>query len=101
MTPSIINILTADLVGDYRIRISFERVSLASGHDASEQTVDFKRFLSDSAHPDIRAWLDPDRFSRFRVEYGELIWGDYDLCFPMIDLYMNSIDHKDSRGAAA
>jgi Protein of unknown function (DUF2442) len=93
MTPSIINILTADLVGDYRIRITFD--------DASEQTIDFKRFLSDSVHPDIRAWLDPDRFSRFRVEYGELIWGDYDLCFPMIDLYRNSIDHKDSRGAAA
>jgi hypothetical protein len=23
-----------------------------------------------------------------------LIWGDYDLCFPMIDLYRNAIDHR-------
>ena len=97
----IINILTAELVGDYRIRIRFERVSLASGHDDAEQTVDFKRFLSDSAHPEIRAWLDPDRFAGFRVEYGELVWGDYELCFPMIDLYRNKIDHRNSLEAVA
>jgi hypothetical protein len=93
MTPLIINILTAELVGDYRIRISFD--------DASEQTVDFRRFLSDSAHPDIRAWLDPERFSRFRVEFGDLIWGDYELCFPIIDLYRNRIDHRTSLEALA
>ena len=93
MTPSIINILTAELVGDYRIRIRFD--------DASEQTVDFERFLSDAVHPDVRAWLDRDRFSRFRIEYGELVWGDYEMCFPMIDLYRNRIDHKASREAAA
>ena len=93
MTPSIINILTAELVGDCRIRIRFD--------DASEQTVDFKRFLSDSAHPEIRAWLDPDRFSGFRLEFGELVWGDYELCFPMIDLYRNKIDHRNSLEAVA
>ena len=93
MTPSIINILTAELVENHRIRIRFD--------DASEQTVDFKPFLSDSVHPDIRAWLDPVRFSQFRVEYGELIWGDYELCFPMIDLYRNKIDHRNSLDAVA
>jgi hypothetical protein len=109
MTPSIINILTAELVGDYQVRIRFERDSLPlgqreaspKGDDATEQTVDFKRFLTDSAHPDIRAWLDPDRFSGFRIEYGELVWGDYEMCFPMIDLYRNKIDHRKSLEAVA
>jgi hypothetical protein len=52
-------------------------------------------------HPDIRAWLDPDRFSKFRLEYGELVWGDYDLCFPVIDLNRNQIEHHTSLEAVA
>ena len=93
MTPALINVVTAESVEEYRIRICFD--------DASEQTVDFKPFLSGSVHPDIRTWLDQDRFQRFRVEHGELIWGDYELCFPMIDLYRNKIDHRNSLEAVA
>ena len=52
-------------------------------------------------HPDIRAWLDPARFATFRIEYGELVWGDYDLCFPVIDLYRNQIEHQTSLEAVA
>jgi len=86
MTDKIINIISADLVGDYRIRLGFD--------DGTAQTVDFRSFLTASLHPDIRCWLDPARFSSFRIEYGELIWGDYDLCFPVIDLYRNDLDHR-------
>jgi hypothetical protein len=27
----------------------------------------------------------------YRIEYGELVWGDYDLCFPIADLYQNRL----------
>ncbi len=54
--------------------------------------MDFKPFLTKAVHPDIRAYLDPQRFSTFRIEYGELVWGEYDFCFPMIDLYCNQIE---------
>ena len=37
--------------------------------------------------------FDPVRFATFRIEYGELVWGDYDLCFPVIDLYLNQLEH--------
>jgi len=37
------------------------------------------------------AWLHPARFATFRLEYGELVWGDYDLCFPIADLYHNRL----------
>lgn len=62
-----INIVSADLLGGYRLRLVFD--------DGNEQTVDFKPFLSCSRHPDIRAYLDPARFACFRLEYGELVWG--------------------------
>jgi hypothetical protein len=37
----------------------------------------------------------------FHVTYGELIWGDFDLCFPVIDLYRNCIEHVDTMAQAA
>jgi hypothetical protein len=93
MIPETINILTAELVGPYQIHLCFD--------DGAEQMVDFRPFLSHAQHPDIRAWLDPERFSRFRLEYGELVWGDYDLCFPIIDLYLNDLEHTHYLQAAA
>ena len=93
MSTAPINIISATQTGEYLIRIRFD--------DQSEQEVNFKPFLAQSNHPDIRAYLDPVRFAAFRIEYGELVWGDYDLCFPLIDLYSNQIEHRESIGAAA
>jgi hypothetical protein len=93
MTLTAINIVTADQAGDFSIHLKFD--------DSAEQTVDFKPFLSHALHPDIRAWLDPACFATFRLEYGELVWGDYDLCFPVIDLYRNQIEHSASLEAVA
>lgn len=84
MTDRIINIVSAEPAGDLCLRLRFD--------DGTEQVVDFKPFLSRSVHPDIRAYLDPERFAAFRIEYGELVWGDYDLCFPVIDLYRNQLE---------
>lgn len=92
MTQPIINILTAETLSEYRLRLTFD--------DGTQQTVDFKPFLTGSRHPDIRAYLDPERFASFRIEYGELVWGDYDLCFPMMDLYRNDLPHSAHQAAA-
>ena len=86
MTSAGINVISAKQTEKYRIRLCFD--------DRTEQEVDFEPFLSHSLHPDIRAYLDPIRFASFRIEYGELVWGDYDLCFPVIDLYRNQIEHN-------
>lgn len=83
MIPATINIKSVEQVGDYALRLSFD--------DRTTQTVDFKPFLSLSRHPDIRSYLDPARFAAYRIEYGELLWGDYDLCFPIADLYRNNL----------
>ena len=86
MTPSIINLTHAEQIGDFKLRLVFD--------DGREQIIDFKPFLSRSRHPDLRAYLDPARFAAFRVEHGELIWGDHELCFPILDLYRNTLDHQ-------
>lgn len=93
MTPKIINIVSAEPAGDLCLRLRFD--------DGIEQIVDFKPFLSRSVHPDIRAYLDPERFAAFRIEYGELVWGDYALCFPVIDLYRNQLEKSATLEAAA
>lgn len=83
MIPATINITAAEQVGEYSLRLTFD--------DGAVQTVDFKPFLSLSRHPDIRAFLEPSRFASYRIEHGELVWGDYDLCFPIADLYQNRL----------
>lgn len=83
MIPATLNITAVEPFGDYALRICFD--------DDTTQTADFKPFLSLSRHPDIRAYLDPARFAAFRIEYVELLWGDYDLCFPIADLYQNRL----------
>lgn len=83
MIPATINITTVEPVGEYALRLSFD--------DGTVQTVDFKPFLSLARHPDIRAYLEPSRFAAYRIKHGELMWGDYDLCFPIADLYQNRL----------
>lgn len=80
-----INISSAELVDSYKLHLKFD--------DDTEQVIDFKGFLMRSKHPDIRAYLDLAKFSDYRIEYGELVWGDYELCFPVIDLYLNRLEH--------
>jgi hypothetical protein len=87
-----INIVRAEPAGDYRPRLAFD--------DGTEQVVDFMPFLSGARHPDIRAYLDAEKFGSYRLEYGELVWGDYDLCFPVMDLYRNNLNHGALEAAA-
>jgi hypothetical protein len=84
-----INIKLAEQVDDFKLRLVFD--------DGHEQIVDFRTFLLRSSHPDIRAYLDPERFASFRIEHGELVWGDYELCFPMLDLYRNTLECQASK----
>lgn len=63
----------------YRLRIEFS--------DGKVTEVDFEPFLRASAHPAIRRYLQPRRFKQFGITDGVLQWNDFDLIFPMADLY--------------
>jgi hypothetical protein len=83
MNQDFINIVGAENLGEYSLRLSFD--------DGASQIVSFKQFLEESSHPEIRSFLEPTKFLTFRIEYGDLVWGDYELCFPVMDLYRNQI----------
>ncbi len=70
---------SAKYLSDYVIRIKFS--------DGKERLVDFKPFLIKSLHPSIKKYLDENKFSNFSLIDGNLNWNDYDLIFPLSDLY--------------
>ena len=69
----------AEYVEAYKLRLQFSY--------GQERMVDFEPFLRNSLNPLIRKYLDLDEFKKFTVQYGDLMWNDYDLCFPIADLY--------------
>lgn len=79
----LVGVVDAWQIGDYSLQIRFS--------DGHKQEVDFGPFLRTSTNPLIQRYLEPDLFTQFRVEEGDLLWGDYDLCFPVADLYENRI----------
>lgn len=76
---AVIFIERAEQAGDFSLRLTF--------NDGTERIIDFTPFLRSSRNPLIQAYLDPAVFASFTVRDGDLIWGDYDLCFPIADLY--------------
>ena len=74
---------SAKYLSDYAIRIRFS--------DGKEKLVDFKPFLTQSLHPSIKKYLDENIFSRFSLTDGNINWNDYDLIFPISDLYNGNI----------
>jgi hypothetical protein len=74
-----LEIVKASYDGDYRIDMEFS--------DGHRSEMDFKSFLSSNPNSETRQFLDTNRFKDFRIEWGNLVWGDYDMCFPLEDLY--------------
>jgi len=68
---------------DYRLELLF--------NDNTSQQIDFFPFLSSSRNPLIRKYLDIEKFRKYSLDEGDLEWNDYDLCFPVADLYENRI----------
>jgi len=87
------------MISDEQV-ISVEKVNQLSNfklelefNDKTRQVIDFYPFLSRSLNPLIRKYLSPEEFSKFEIDEGDLEWNDYDLCFPIADLYENKIVH--------
>jgi len=75
---------SAKYLSDYAIRIKF--------NDGNEKLIDFKPFLSKSLHPSIKKYLDEKQFSNFNLTDGNLNWNDYEMIFPIWDLYNGKIE---------
>lgn len=79
----IIEIKSADYVEDYKIKLVF--------NTGKSRTIDFGSFLKSSLNPMIRKYVKLSNFKNFSIKYGDLVWGDYEMCFPIWDLYEGKI----------
>ena len=79
MPTLLIEIVHAKYLGNFVINIKF--------NDDTERIIDFKPFLYNSFHLAIRKYSDENLFQKFDIVDGNLNWNDYDLIFPLKDLY--------------
>jgi hypothetical protein len=79
----VISINRADYIEDYKIKFSFS--------DGLEKLVDFSGFLSRAKNPMTKKYLDKQLFKGFTISYGDIIWNDYEMCFPIWDLHEGKI----------
>jgi len=75
----LIEVTSAKYVGNFAIRINF--------NDGTSRLVNFKPFLESSLHPSIRQYLNENKFQKFEIVDGNLNWNNYELIFPLEDLY--------------
>ena len=78
-----LNVKNVKYIGDFVMRVFF--------NTNEEKLIDFKPFLEKSHHPSIKKYLDEKKFIDYKIVNGNLNWNDYDLIFPIADLYENNI----------
>ena len=78
-----ISIHKAAYVGEYTIKLLFS--------DGIERVIDFSDFLKNAKNPMTRKYIDKELFKNFSIVYGEIVWNDYDMCFPIWNLYEGKI----------
>ena len=82
-TADYLEIAEAKYVSGYKIRLSFS--------DGKVRVMDFEPFLRKARNPDLAQYRQLRKFKSFRLHYGELMWGDYEMLFPIADLYKGDI----------
>lgn len=75
----VISITKAEMGNDLKIHFEFS--------DGTRRNIDFRPFLERSRNPMTRKYLDPVEFKNFQLEHGDIVWNDYELCFPIWNLY--------------
>lgn len=79
----VISIQKAEYKDSFKIAMLFS--------DGIERTVDFESFLKQAKNPMTKKYLNKELFKSFKVENGDLVWNDYEMCFPIWDLYEGKI----------
>ena len=79
----VISIDKAEYIGEYKIKFSFS--------DGVERMIDFSSFLKNAKTPMTKKYLDKKLFIKYSILYGDIIWNDYKMCFPIWDLHEGEI----------
>ena len=73
----------AKYVPRYRVDIKF--------NDGTHRVVDFGPFLKQAKNPMFTKYRLPKEFMSFHIQDGDLMWGDFEMIFPIMDLYQGNI----------
>lgn len=79
----VVSIDKAVYLDGYKVKFDFS--------DGVSQTIDFESFLKTAKNPMTKKYLDKEKFRGFSVEYGDIVWNDYEMCFPIWDLHEGRI----------
>ena len=79
----VVSIEKAEYLGEYKIQFLF--------NDGKRNIIDFKSFIETAINPMTNQFLDKVKFKSYKIEYGDIIWGDYEMCFQIWDIYKGKI----------
>ncbi len=75
--------MEAKYVPRYRVDIAF--------NDGTRRVVDFGPFLKQARNPMFTKYRGLREFKSFHIQAGDLMWGDFEMIFPIMDLYEGNI----------
>jgi hypothetical protein len=78
-----LEITEAKYVAGYKLRLLF--------NDGTKRVMDFEPFLRKAMNPDITKYRQLRNFKKFHLHYGDLMWGDFEMIFPITDLHRGEI----------
>ena len=78
-----LRIKEARYVPRHRVGITF--------NDGTHRVVDIGPFLKQARNPMFTKYRGLREFKSFHIQNGDLMWGDYEMIFPIMDLYNGTI----------
>jgi hypothetical protein len=78
-----LRVIEATYVPRHRVDIEF--------NDGTRRVVDFGPFLKQARNPMFTKYRRLREFKSFHIHDGDLMWGDYEMIFPIMDLYHGTI----------
>lgn len=89
----VISVISAKLIADLILNITFD--------DKHNIDVNFSNFLNQTKLPDLIKYRNKENFKKFKIINGNLIWGDYEMMFPLNSLYFNTLLPPSKKGSKA
>lgn len=75
-----LSIVSAKYVAPLCVKLEFS--------DGTIKTIDVGDFIRKHPHPQYDSYLDEKKFKKFKIEFGNVVWGkNWDLIFPIDRLY--------------
>ncbi len=83
VADQVIEVVKAEYVDGYRLALTFA--------DGTWRIVDFAPFLERARNPMATQYRKLEKFKQFKIVNGNLNWNDYEMIFPVAQLYAGMI----------